>query len=124
GLPHVSVLAAAYRCGVPVYTSSPGDSTIGMVAAAERFRDSQLVLDPLADVNETAAIYYWSKQEGRRSAAPPIQSPALSRRKAPSHRADRSDFPKNHLCPPHAVRPLDSPPASASTKCLVLQSPT
>ncbi|MGB9688678.1 homospermidine biosynthesis protein [Thermogutta sp.] len=68
GLPHVSVLAAAYRCGVPVYTSSPGDSTIGMVAAAERFRDSQLVLDPLADVNETAAIYYWSKQEGRRSA--------------------------------------------------------
>lgn len=68
GLPHVSILAAAYRCGVPVYTSSPGDSTIGMVAAAGRLRNSKLVLDPLADVNETAAIYYWSKQPERRSA--------------------------------------------------------
>lgn len=68
GLPHVSVLAAAYRCGVPVYTSSPGDSTIGMVAATHRFRQSRLMIDPLADVNETAALYYWSKQVDRRSA--------------------------------------------------------
>lgn len=68
GLPHVSILAAAYRCGVPVYTSSPGDSTIGMVAATHRFRESRLMLDPLADVNETAALYYWSKQANRRSA--------------------------------------------------------
>lgn len=65
---HVSVLASAYRCGVPVYTSSPGDSTIGLVAAEGRLRGSQLVLDPLADVNETAALYWWSKQEGRKSA--------------------------------------------------------
>lgn len=68
GAGHVSILAAAYRYGVPVYTSSPGDSTIGMVAAEGRLRGSQLVLDPLADVNETAAIYYWSKQEARKSA--------------------------------------------------------
>ena len=68
GAGHVSILAAAYRCGVPVYTSSPGDSTIGMVAAERRLRESRLVLDPLADVNETAAIYYWSKQESRKSA--------------------------------------------------------
>lgn len=68
GVGHVSILAAAYRCGVPIYTSSPGDSTIGMVAAEVRLRGSQLVLDPLADVNETAAIYYWSKQEDRKSA--------------------------------------------------------
>jgi deoxyhypusine synthase len=69
GVGHVSILAAAYRCGVPVYTSSPGDSTIGMVAAEGRLRQSsRLVLDPLADVNETAAIYYWSKQDGRKSA--------------------------------------------------------
>ena len=27
---HSSMLAAAYRCGVPLYTSSPGDSSIGM----------------------------------------------------------------------------------------------
>jgi deoxyhypusine synthase len=35
-LPHVSVLAAAHRCQVPIYTSSPGDSTIGMNVAALR----------------------------------------------------------------------------------------
>jgi len=34
GLKDVSVLAAAYRAGVPCYTSSPGDSTIGMNVAA------------------------------------------------------------------------------------------
>lgn len=31
GLRDASILAAAYRADVPVYTSSPGDSTIGMV---------------------------------------------------------------------------------------------
>ena len=32
-----SLLAAAYRCGVPIYTSSPGDSSIGMNVAATAF---------------------------------------------------------------------------------------
>ena len=66
-LPHVSVLAAAYRADVPVYTSSPGDSTLGMEVAAAQFRDSDLALDPSIDVNETAAIVYAAKQPGRRS---------------------------------------------------------
>ncbi|MCL5966567.1 MAG: deoxyhypusine synthase family protein, partial [Deltaproteobacteria bacterium] len=34
GLGEVSVLSAAHRYGVPVYTSSPGDSSIGMNVAA------------------------------------------------------------------------------------------
>jgi len=34
GLQNQSLLAAAYRCAVPVYTSSPGDSSIGMNVAA------------------------------------------------------------------------------------------
>jgi deoxyhypusine synthase len=68
-LPHVSVLAAAYRADVPVYTSSPGDSTIGMEVAAAQFRDSDLSLDPSLDVNETAAIVYAAKRPGRRSGA-------------------------------------------------------
>jgi deoxyhypusine synthase len=68
-LPHVSVLAAAYRADVPVYTSSPGDSTIGMEVAAAQFRDSDLSLDPSIDVNETAAIVYAAKRPGRRSGA-------------------------------------------------------
>jgi deoxyhypusine synthase len=33
GLSQVSILAAAYRNGIPVFTSSPGDSTIGMNVA-------------------------------------------------------------------------------------------
>src|ERR1700679_230966 len=33
-----SVLAAAYECGVPVFTSSPGDSSIGMNVAAMAMR--------------------------------------------------------------------------------------
>lgn len=66
-LPHVSVLAAAYRADVPVYTSSPGDSTIGMEVAATRFRDGDLSLDPSIDVNETAAIVYAAKLPGRKS---------------------------------------------------------
>ena len=38
GLKDVSVLAAAYRAGVPCYTSSPGDSTIGMNVAGVELR--------------------------------------------------------------------------------------
>src|SRR6266571_1418045 len=37
-LKDVSVLAAAYRAGVPCYTSSPGDSTIGMNVAGVELR--------------------------------------------------------------------------------------
>lgn len=67
-LPHVSVLAAAHRMEVPVFTSSPGDSTFGMEVAALRFGDSKLGLDPILDVNETTGIFYAAKQEGRKSA--------------------------------------------------------
>jgi deoxyhypusine synthase len=60
-----SLLAACYRCGVPVYTSSPGDSSIGMNVAAVALEGSRLVLDPNADVNETAAIVYDAKRAGK-----------------------------------------------------------
>jgi deoxyhypusine synthase len=60
-----SLLAAAYRCGVPVYTSSPGDSSIGMNLAALQLEGSKLAIDPLRDVNQTAAIVFEAKkQEG------------------------------------------------------------
>jgi len=68
GLPHVSVLAAAYRADVPVYTSSPGDSTIGLEVAATRFLGTDLVLDPTIDVNETAGLILAAKQPPRKSA--------------------------------------------------------
>ena len=68
GLKNKSVLAAAYRCGVPVYTSSPGDSSIGMNVAAKALEGNQLRLDVCADVNETAAIVLEAKRTGGKSA--------------------------------------------------------
>jgi deoxyhypusine synthase len=60
-----SLLAAAWRCGVPVFTPSPGDSSIGMNLAALQLQGSALRLDPLRDVNQSAAIVYEAKKAGR-----------------------------------------------------------
>src|SRR5207253_2853797 len=46
-----SMLAAAHRCAVPIYTSSPGDSSIGMNLALLEIEGYGLRIDPLADVN-------------------------------------------------------------------------
>jgi deoxyhypusine synthase len=62
-----SLLAAAYRAGVPIFTSSPGDSSIGMNLAALMLEGSQLRIDPLRDVNQSAAIVYDAKKNGGRS---------------------------------------------------------
>ncbi|MCS7020907.1 MAG: deoxyhypusine synthase [Gemmataceae bacterium] len=62
-----NLLAACYRCGVPVFTSSPGDSSIGMNLAALQLEGSQLRLDPLRDVNQTAAIVWDAKASGKTS---------------------------------------------------------
>ncbi|MCS7059675.1 MAG: deoxyhypusine synthase [Anaerolineae bacterium] len=62
-----SVLTAAYECGVPIYTSSPGDSTIGMNVAALRLAGMEVGFDPELDVNETAAIVYDAKHAGGKS---------------------------------------------------------
>ena len=68
GLRDQSLLAAAYRHGVPVYTSSPGDSSIGMNVAAMELQGGRLRLNPSADVNETAAIVLTAKRGGGKSA--------------------------------------------------------
>ena len=62
GLENKSFLAAAYELGVPLYTSSPGDSSIGMNVAAKALQGSRLAFDPSADVNETAAIVLAAKR--------------------------------------------------------------
>jgi deoxyhypusine synthase len=67
GLQHRSLLAAAYEFGVPIYTSSPGDSSIGMNIAAKALEGNQLLLDVNADVNETAAIVWDAKARGGKS---------------------------------------------------------
>src|SRR6476620_11104433 len=61
GLKDSSVLAAAYECGIPIFTSSPGDSSIGMNVAAMALRDSKLQFDVNRDVNQTAGIVYDAK---------------------------------------------------------------
>jgi deoxyhypusine synthase len=61
GLKDCSILSAAYQCGIPVFTSSPGDSSIGMNVAAMALRDSKLLMDVNRDVNQTAAIVYEAK---------------------------------------------------------------
>jgi deoxyhypusine synthase len=67
GLQRRSLLAAAYELGVPIYTSSPGDSSIGMNVAAKALEGNRLLLDVNADVNETAAIVWDAKAAGGKS---------------------------------------------------------
>jgi deoxyhypusine synthase len=57
-----SLLAAAHEYGVPLYTSSPGDSSIGMNVAAKALQGNKLAFDPSFDVNETAAIVLAAKR--------------------------------------------------------------
>jgi deoxyhypusine synthase len=62
GLENKSFVAAAYEYGVPLYTSSPGDSSIGMNVAAKALQGNRLAFDPSADVNETAALVLAAKR--------------------------------------------------------------
>jgi deoxyhypusine synthase len=62
GLPHSSLLSMAYQYGLPIYTSSPGDSSIGMNIAAMALQGNGLTIDPMIDVNETAAIAYAARE--------------------------------------------------------------
>jgi len=62
-----SVLGTAYECGIPIFTSSPGDSSIGMNVAAMALRDAKLMFDVNRDVNQTAAIVYEAKSTGYKS---------------------------------------------------------
>src|SRR5208283_1067348 len=62
-----SLLGAAYEAGVPIYTSSPGDSSLGMGLASLRLQGFEVGFDPELDVNETAAIVYDAKRSGGKS---------------------------------------------------------
>lgn len=62
GLKEKSLLGVAYEYAVPIYTSSPGDSSIGMNVAAKALQGFKLAFDPSLDVNETAAIVLAAKR--------------------------------------------------------------
>ncbi len=66
-LKDVSLMAAAYRAGVPLYTSSPGDSTIGMNVAGVELKGNKLRVNPSIDVNETTSFVLGAKRSGGKS---------------------------------------------------------
>ena len=68
GIGQKSLLSAAYAAGVPIYTSSPGDSSIGMNVAALALEGNKCTIDPNLDVNETASIVLSAKRGGGKSA--------------------------------------------------------
>ena len=68
GVVNRSLLSAAYAYEIPVYTSSPGDSSIGMNVAALALGGSELKIDTSRDVNETASFVYHTKKMGGKSA--------------------------------------------------------
>src|SRR5258708_5392735 len=68
GSNHRSILSAAYANTVPVFTSSPGDSTLGMNVAALKLAGNKLEMDVEGDVNESTGIVYRAKASGGKSA--------------------------------------------------------
>src|SRR5574341_1140431 len=63
-----SVLSTAHACAAPIYTSSLGDSSIGMNVAEQALDGRQLRFAVSADVNETAAIVLGATRDGGKSA--------------------------------------------------------
>ena len=65
GCDEYSLVARAAKCGVPIYTSSPGDSSIGMnIAYHELMNGARLMVDPNRDVNEVCALIYAAEKNG------------------------------------------------------------
>ena len=65
GCEEYSVVAKAAALGVPLYTSSPGDSSIGMnLAFHELINKSGLMIDPNLDVNEVCSIILAGEKNG------------------------------------------------------------
>jgi deoxyhypusine synthase len=67
GRRNVSVLAAAYRAGVPCFCPSPGDSTIGMNIAGLELRGNKLRINSSRDVNESTGIVLAAKRAGHKT---------------------------------------------------------
>lgn len=62
--PERSVLAKAAELDVPVYTPSPGDSSIGLNLAAEKLMNRGVIVDPDLDVIEVSSIVYSRSKNG------------------------------------------------------------
>ena len=87
GLEGQSLLAAAYEHGVPVYTSSPGDSSIGMNVAAMELQGSKLRLNPSARRQRDGGDR--ARRQARAGASRPSSSSAAAARRTSCSRPSR-----------------------------------
>jgi deoxyhypusine synthase len=62
--PQRSWVATAAKHRVPIFTSSPGDSSIGMNVAAMKLRGGETTIDPDLDVLESTAIVFDAEVNG------------------------------------------------------------
>ena len=62
--PHLSFVAQAARHNVPVFVSSPGDSSIGMNLSYLKLRGKSITIDTDLDVLQSTAIVFNSKKNG------------------------------------------------------------
>jgi deoxyhypusine synthase len=66
GQENTTLLGCAYENDVPIYSPSPGDSTLGLNMAALNINcGNKLDIDVNRDVNESAAIVYEAKKKGK-----------------------------------------------------------
>ena len=63
-----SVLMTAAAFGIPLFTSSPGDSTLGMNMAPLALEGTVIDFDVVLDINQTAAIVHDTRQSYGQSA--------------------------------------------------------
>jgi deoxyhypusine synthase len=63
-LPEKSWVATAAKYDVPVFTSSPGDSSIGMNVAAMKLRGGETTIDPDLDVLQSTSVVYDAEVNG------------------------------------------------------------
>lgn len=62
--PEKSLVATAAKFDLPIYTSSPGDSSIAMALMLPHMFDKPVAMQPLLDILETAAIVRDAKSNG------------------------------------------------------------
>lgn len=63
-----SLLAVAYEAGVPIHSSSPADSSIGMNIAALMLEEKRIPMDTHKDINEVTSYVYDIKKNAGKSA--------------------------------------------------------
>jgi len=98
GIKNKSLLAAAHEHAVPLYTSSPGDSSIGMNVAAKALQGNKLAFDPSLDVNETASIVLAAKRGLIRDR---VSTGAVARIKTRVRRKPEASPPSSFLVAAH-----------------------